>query len=111
MVGFERFDGLISDVLQKLYNMGARKVAVAGVGPLGCIPFQLVFRLSRNGECSEKVNAQVRELNVGLLAMVKQLNAELPGAQFVYVDSYKGVAELVANPSQAGMQCCRHVRF
>jgi hypothetical protein len=88
--------------LQRLYNMGARKMAVAAVGPLGCIPFQLAFRFSRNGECSEKVNAEVRELNVGLLAMVKQLNAELPGSQFVYADAYKGVAELVANPSLAG---------
>lgn len=82
--------------------MGARKMVVAAVGPLGCIPFQLAFRFSRNGECSEKVNAEVRELNVGLLAMLNQLNAELPGSRFVYADAYKGVAELVANPSLAG---------
>ncbi|KAG0586229.1 hypothetical protein KC19_2G074000 [Ceratodon purpureus] len=97
--------------LTTLYNMGARKMVVAAVGPLGCIPFQLAFRFSKNGECSEKANADVREANAGILAMVKQLNAELPGSQFVFADAYKGVSDLIANPGLAdlkvvNMGCC-----
>lgn len=82
--------------------MGARKIVVAALGPLGCIPFQLTFRFSRNGECSEKVDAEARMFNAGLLDLVKQLNAELPGAMFVYADAYKSVAEMIATPSQFG---------
>lgn len=82
--------------------MGARKVVVASLGPLGCIPFQLTFRLSRHGECSDKVNAEVRDFNAGLFAMVEQLNAELPGAKFIYADAYKGVLEMIQNPSAYG---------
>jgi len=82
--------------------MGARKVVVASMGPIGCIPFQLTLRLSRNGECSEKVNADARLFNAGILAMVKQLNAELPGAHFLYADAYKGVMDMISNPSQYG---------
>lgn len=88
--------------VQKLYNMGARKVVVASLGPLGCIPFQLTLRFSRNGECSEKVNAQAREFNAGLFGLIKELNANLHGAQFIYADAYKGVAEMIANPSAYG---------
>ncbi|XP_024394951.1 GDSL esterase/lipase At4g16230 isoform X2 [Physcomitrium patens] len=97
--------------LMRLYNMGARKVVVASLGPLGCIPFQLTFRLSRHGECSDKVNAEVRDFNAGLFAMVEQLNAELPGAKFIYADAYKGVLEMIQNPSAYGFKvvdegCC-----
>lgn len=82
--------------------MGARKVVVASVGPLGCIPFQLTFRLSKNGERSAKVNAQAKEFNAGVFAMVKQLNAELAAAKFIYADAYKGVLEIIQNPAAYG---------
>lgn len=72
------------------------------LGPLGCIPFQLSFRLSKNGECSEKVNAEVREFNAGVFGLVKELNANLPGAKFIYLDSYKIVSEMIANPRAYG---------
>ncbi|XP_024368984.1 GDSL esterase/lipase At4g16230 isoform X1 [Physcomitrium patens] len=97
--------------LTKLYNLGARKVVVPALGPLGCIPFQLSFRLSKNGECSEKVNAEVREFNAGVFGLVKELNANLPGAKFIYLDSYKIVSEMIANPraygfTVANVGCC-----
>jgi len=82
--------------------MGARKVVVVSMGPLGCIPYQLTVRLILNGECSEKANNDARLFNVGVLAMVKQLNAELPGANFIYADAYKIAIDIVSNPSQFG---------
>ncbi|KAG0612503.1 hypothetical protein M758_6G033200 [Ceratodon purpureus] len=97
--------------LTRLYNLGARKIVVASLGPIGCIPFQLTFRFSRDGQCSEKVNAQAREFNAGLLGLVNELNANLPGAKIVYADAYKGVSEMIANPSAFGFSvvdrgCC-----
>lgn len=114
LTSVEVSDLLIRDYrgqLTRLYSMGARKIVVAALGPLGCIPFQLTFRFSRNGECSEKVDAEARMFNAGLLDLVKQLNAELPGAMFVYADAYKSVAEMIATPSQFGLSvvdkgCC-----
>jgi len=82
--------------------MGARKVVVASIGPIGCIPFQLTIRFSKNGVCNEKANADVQLFNVGVLAIVKQLNAELPGAHFIYADAYKGFTDMIFNPSQYG---------
>jgi len=97
--------------LTRLYNMGARKVLVASIGPMGCIPLQLALRSSKNGKCDEKVNGDVRLFNVGVLAMVKQLNAKLPGAHFLYMDAYKGGMDIISNPSQYGLKivdqaCC-----
>jgi len=82
--------------------MGARKFIVASLGPLGCIPFQLTFRLSRHGECSQKVDADVKEFNAALLGLVNELNACLPGAIFIYADAYKAVSEMINNPSAHG---------
>ena len=75
---------------------------MASLGPIGCIPFQLTFRLSRAGQCSAKVNAQALEFNSALLGLVNELNANLPGAKFVYADAYKSVSEMIANPSAFG---------
>lgn len=88
--------------VQKLYEMGMRKMVVANMGPIGCIPFQLTFRLRTGGSCSDKVNAEAREFNGGLLDLVKDLNAHLPGATFVYADAYTIVADMIANPQRHG---------
>jgi len=88
--------------VQRMYSLGARKIVVASLGPLGCVPFQLTFRLSKNGECSQKVDAEVIEFNAGVLGLVKELNANLPGLTVVYADAYKAVSEVISNPRAYG---------
>jgi len=85
-----------------MYSMGARKIVVASLGPLGCVPFQLTFRLSKGGACSQKVDAEVVEFNAALLGLVKELNANLPGLTIVYADAYKAVSEIISNPRAYG---------
>lgn len=97
--------------LKRMYSMGARKIVVASLGPLGCVPFQLTFRLSKDGECSQKVDAEVVEFNAGVLSLVKELNANLPGLTIVYADAYKAVSEMISNPRAYGFSvvnvgCC-----
>lgn len=87
---------------QTLYNLGARKIALAALGPIGCIPYQLTLRFRRNGQCDPKVNAEAQLFNSGVLGMVNSLNANLPGAKFIILDAYKGVTDMIANPAAHG---------
>ncbi|KAG0620334.1 hypothetical protein M758_4G208300 [Ceratodon purpureus] len=97
--------------LTTLYNLGARKIAVASLGPIGCCPFQLTLAFKLNGVCDDKANTDALYFNKGVLQIVNELNAELPSAGFTYLDVYRAFGEVVAQPQQYGFTvkdkgCC-----
>lgn len=87
--------------LQRLYMIGARKMVLIGVGPLGCIPSQL-SQASGNIGCVERVNKLVTLFNNRLIQLTNTLNASLPGSIFVYQNSYDIFHDMVINPSKYG---------
>ncbi|XP_058097654.1 GDSL esterase/lipase At1g71691-like [Magnolia sinica] len=95
--------------LTSLYNLGARKFAISGVGMLGCTPNILAqIPFSR---CSDAVNKLVQPFNNNIKTMVNNLNRKLPGAKFVYVDVYRMFQDILSNPKQYGFStidrgCC-----
>ncbi|CAM6060690.1 unnamed protein product [Sphagnum tenellum] len=100
-----------SQQLTTLYNLGARKVVVTAVGPLGCIPSQLVLQLSVNGECVPFINGYVQGFNAALKSLLQQLTSTLPGATFVYANAYDMVQSFINNPANYGFTtvnegCC-----
>lgn len=101
--------------LKQVYNLGARKLSVANVGPAGCIPYQLQSG-SSDGSCVEKTNQVVIAFNKKLKPMVENLSAQLPGSIVTYSDSYSMVIDLVLNPDKYGFEvvneaCCGIGRF
>jgi len=89
-----------------LYDFGARKVAVVGVGQIGCIPYELA-RLdgdasSRGRRCNDGINKAISMYNAGLYRMVRRFNSELPGAKFVYVNTFESSKDLVNNAASYG---------
>nr|PNR63138.1 hypothetical protein PHYPA_001563 [Physcomitrium patens] len=98
-------DLLISEFkkqLRTLYGLGARKIVVFGVGPLGCIPSQLYNQRSPDGSCIQFVNSYVRGFNAASKILLKQLTASLPGSNFVYANVYDLIASYVSSPAQFG---------
>ncbi|AAF97292.1 Hypothetical protein [Arabidopsis thaliana] len=87
--------------LTRLYQFGARKVIVTGVGQIGCIPYQLARYNNRNnstGRCNEKINNAIVVFNTQVKKLVDRLNkGQLKGAKFVYLDSYKSTYDLAVN--------------
>jgi hypothetical protein len=88
--------------LQRLYALGARKIVVFGVGPLGCTPSQLFNQKSSDGICIEFVNSYVRDLNVATKALLNRLTATLQGSIFLYGNAYDLIASYIANPGAFG---------
>ncbi|KAJ7295778.1 hypothetical protein O6H91_Y164500 [Diphasiastrum complanatum] len=104
-----------SQQLSTLYNLGARKVVVFGVGPLGCIPSQLNQRNSP-GPCIQFINDLVVNFNNGARQMLTFLNAQLPGSSFVFGDTYSAFVEQFNNPNRYGFAstnigCCGLGKF
>lgn len=82
------------DALQTLYNLKARKVAVMGLLPLGCLPQTLsLFPANATTGCVEGINDAVKLFNTKLISLVQRLNANLQGAEFTYLNLYKYYSE------------------
>lgn len=77
--------------------MGARKIIVTNVGPIGCIPFQREINLAAGDFCVEKPNQLARLFNVQLKSLVKELITNLEGSKFVYADVYRIVDDIIQN--------------
>ncbi|OEL20372.1 GDSL esterase/lipase [Dichanthelium oligosanthes] len=106
-------DALIADYsrhLQAMYNYGARKVALIGVGQVGCSPNELAQR-SRDGvTCVNGINSAIRIFNSRLVGLVDQLNT-LPGAHFTYINIYGIFDDILKSPGAHGLKvtnagCC-----
>ncbi|KAF5736282.1 GDSL esterase/lipase [Tripterygium wilfordii] len=72
--------------LTTLYNYGARKISLFGVGPVGCTPFAITMFGTNGALCVDKMNAAVQLFNDQLKLLVDQLNKKLTGAKFIFID-------------------------
>ncbi|KAL3735765.1 hypothetical protein ACJRO7_024832 [Eucalyptus globulus] len=95
--------------LTTLYNLGARKFIIAGIGEMGCIPS--ILAQNEAGICSEEVNRLVQPFNANVKTMINDLNVNLPGAKFIYIDIARMFQDIVANARSYGFSvvdrgCC-----
>ncbi|XVF27417.1 hypothetical protein REPUB_Repub14bG0105000 [Reevesia pubescens] len=97
--------------LQNLYNYGARKFVLIGVGQIGCSPNELAQN-SRDGRtCVERINAANRIFNVKLKGLVDQFNNATADAKFIYINGYGIFQDIISNPAAFGFRvtnagCC-----
>ncbi|CAH8258062.1 unnamed protein product [Arabidopsis lyrata] len=104
-------DQLVSwtrDLIKSLYDLGARKFAVMGTLPLGCLPGA---RALDRVLCELFSNQAAAMFNQQLSADIDNLGATFPGAKFVYVDMYNPLYGLISNPQASGFidaadACC-----
>uniref|UniRef100_A0A803N2B7 Uncharacterized protein n=1 Tax=Chenopodium quinoa TaxID=63459 RepID=A0A803N2B7_CHEQI len=97
--------------LTRLYNMGARKIVVANVSPIGCIPFERDANPSAGDDCVEFPNQLARSYNLRLKSLITELSNNLDGTKFVYADAYNIVSEVLDNYQSYGFEnansaCC-----
>ncbi|GJW47329.1 GDSL esterase/lipase-like protein [Tanacetum coccineum] len=72
--------------LKTLYDLGARKVAVFGLGQIGCTPAEIA-RFGTNGKpCVEWINDAVKIFNGKLRSIVIELNNDYSDAKFTFIN-------------------------
>ncbi|KAI9121149.1 hypothetical protein K1719_008182 [Acacia pycnantha] len=98
---------IYSRQLRNLYELGARKVTVVGVGQIGCLPSQI----SQNGSCAQEENKAASLFDSKLRSLVSQFNSQFSGdtASFIFVNA---TAITTLNPHFLGLKfqrvpCCR----
>ncbi|CAJ1964095.1 unnamed protein product [Sphenostylis stenocarpa] len=94
--------------LQRLYNNGAKKFEIAGVGAIGCCP---AYRLKNKTECVSEANYLSAKYNEALQSMLKKWQLEKRDISYSYFDTYAAIQELIQNPTSYGftnvkVACC-----
>lgn len=87
--------------MQRLYNLGARRVLVTGTGPLGCAPAELAMR-GKNGECSADLQRAAALYNPQLEQMLLELNKKLGSDVFVAANTALMHNDYITNPNAYG---------
>lgn len=82
--------------------MGARKLGVTSLPPLGCVPEARNFFGYRGNDCVSWVNTVARQFNKNLNLAADNLRKQLPGLKKVVFDIYKPLEDLVKSPLTYG---------
>ncbi|KAM3361967.1 GDSL esterase/lipase isoform X1 [Capsicum galapagoense] len=100
-----------TEQLKILYDIGARRFALIGVGPIGCSPNALAQYSPDGRTCVPKINEPIQLYNNKLKALVDNMNGNTPDANFSYIDAYGIFQHLIENFSAFGFRvtnagCC-----
>ncbi|CAK9174141.1 unnamed protein product, partial [Ilex paraguariensis] len=93
--------GLAENFIKELYSLGARKISLAGLVPMGCLPLERTSNLigGNGGGCQESYNIVAKSFNGKLSGLVNKLNGELLGVKVVLSNPYDTFQQIVQKPS------------
>lgn len=86
-----------SQQLTTLYSLGARRVALSGLGPIGCTPDAIASQGTKGKLCVMEVNNAVRIFNEKLMQLVDQLNETFKDAKFICLDNFGLLLQQIAS--------------
>ncbi|KAI4389621.1 hypothetical protein MLD38_001827 [Melastoma candidum] len=100
-----------SKFLQDLYEFGARRIAVFGAPPIGCVPSQRTLSGGALRACADDLNRVAQLFNTKLSSRIDSLNGQFPNSKMVYIDVYSPLLDLIQRPQSYGFQvsdkgCC-----
>ncbi|XP_021296714.1 GDSL esterase/lipase 7-like [Herrania umbratica] len=100
----------LSAHFETLYNLGARKIVMFEIGPIGCTP-AVAKTHQKTGPCLEESNQLVSYFNNKLPTMLGNLTFSLPGSTFILARCNWLGNDAVMNPSKYGLEdtsnaCC-----
>ncbi|KAK1388556.1 GDSL esterase/lipase EXL3 [Heracleum sosnowskyi] len=100
-----------TNFIQEIYKLGARKIAVFGLPPVGCVPFMRTHDGGLLRLCAEHQNQAAQLFNTKLSSELDTLTKILPESKVVYIDIYNPLLDIIQNPQLYGIEvvdrgCC-----
>ncbi|GKV27208.1 hypothetical protein SLEP1_g36404 [Rubroshorea leprosula] len=93
---------VFSSFVKDLYGLGARKIGVTSLPPLGCLPLaRTLFGWHEKG-CVSRINNDAQQFNKKVNSAAANLQKQLPGLKIVVFDIYKPLYDIVKSPSKNG---------
>ncbi|XP_062009349.1 GDSL esterase/lipase At2g04570-like [Rosa rugosa] len=103
--------GTAANFVKELYKLGARKISVGGLPPMGCLPLERTSNIMDGNDCISNYNDVALEFNNKLNILTVSLNKELPGSKLVFSNPYFIFLHMIRRPSFYGFEvtsvaCC-----
>ncbi|GER55610.1 GDSL esterase/lipase At5g22810 [Striga asiatica] len=89
--------------VKELYSLGARRIGVTTLPPLGCLPAVITIFGEDSNECVEKINKAAISFNNKLNITSQKLQANLSSLNLVVLDIYQPLLDLVTKPTDHAM--------
>ncbi|PIA31314.1 hypothetical protein AQUCO_05100090v1 [Aquilegia coerulea] len=86
--------------VQGLLDLGARKIAIIGLPPIGCSPSLLA--LNYQHECIETYSIPAKQFNQILQEELKAMQNANPGVLLTYADMYEPLQGIIKNYKESG---------
>ncbi|KAJ1389014.1 SGNH hydrolase superfamily [Sesbania bispinosa] len=98
--------GIAENFVKELYSLGARKLSITGLVPIGCLPLERATNIVGYHGCNEEYNNVALEFNKKLENMISKLNRELPQLRAMSGNAYPIVDDIIKRPSSyVGVNC------
>ncbi|KAI4331032.1 hypothetical protein MLD38_029261 [Melastoma candidum] len=103
--------GIAGKFIKDLYGLGARKISIGGLPPMGCLPLERTTNIMFQHDCVQGYNDIALEFNSKLRKMVMKWRTELPGVDLVFSNPYFIFMYIIRRPSVFGFEetsvaCC-----
>ncbi|XP_042016435.1 GDSL esterase/lipase 6-like, partial [Salvia splendens] len=98
--------GQIHNFVDNIVRLGAGRVALFGLSPVGCVPARSNLPDAPLGKCYGKLNKMVKKYNMGLQNLVKDLARTHPGTIAVFGHVYETIQTYRAHPTHYGHFFC-----
>ncbi|CAN6701055.1 unnamed protein product [Malus baccata var. baccata] len=101
------FQGFVKD----LYQLGARKIGVTSLPPLGCLPAAITLFGNHEQGCVARINSDAQGFNKKINSAAGNLQKQLSGLNIVIFDIYKPLYDVIKAPANYGFTearrgCC-----
>ncbi|KAD2262716.1 hypothetical protein E3N88_41531 [Mikania micrantha] len=93
-----------SRFIEELYRLGARKIGVSTLPPIGCLPASITLFGEDSNDCVTKMNSAAEYFNKMLNLTSLSLKSKLSGLNLVVLDIYHPLFDLIQKPGDYGMQ-------
>ncbi|XP_040381396.1 GDSL esterase/lipase APG-like [Oryza brachyantha] len=104
--------GIFSGFADELYRMGARRIGVTSMPPLGCLPASIRLYGKGGRGCVARLNGDAETFNSKLNATVEALAKKHSDLKIAIFDIYTPLRELSESPASQGFKearktCCQ----
>ncbi|CAJ2675786.1 unnamed protein product [Trifolium pratense] len=96
---------------KEIYELGARRIGVFNVPPIGCVPFQRTMAGGITRKCVQLYNDAVVLFNNKLSMGIDSFKQDFPSSNIVYMDIYSPILDIILNYQKYGYKigdrgCC-----
>ncbi|KAM3341630.1 GDSL esterase/lipase EXL3 [Capsicum galapagoense] len=105
------YNEMLFIILKDLYGLGAHRIGVFGIPPIGCLPSQRTLKGGEERKCVDYLNQAAQLFNSKLAAYLSSSGNKLPNSRLVYIDIYDLPLDVINNPQKYGFKysdkgCC-----